>query len=122
MATNRSITTALLLGSLATAPALAADINSGQRIAARWCAACHMISPGQTQSSTDAPSFAAVAGRYESRELRLFLMAPYPRMPNMPLSQPEIADLVAYIRTLGPRRDESEPVEKDEKLPEAKRG
>ena len=111
----------LLLG-LAAAPALAADIASGQRIAARWCAACHMISPGQAQSSPDAPSFAAVAGRYASRELRLFLTSPYPRMPNMTLSQPEIADLVAYIRTLGPKRDEPEPVEKDEKLPEAKRG
>ena len=122
MATNHSITTALLLGYLAAAPALAADINSGQRIAERWCAACHMISPGQSQSSPDAPSFAAVAGRYESKELRLFLTSPYPRMPNMTLSQPEIADLVAYIRTLGPRRDEPEPVEKDEKLPEAKRG
>ena len=43
-------------------------------------------------------------------------------MPNMTLSQPEIADLVAYIRTLGPKRDEPEPLEKDEKLPEAKRG
>ena len=107
---------------LAPAPALAADIASGQRIAERWCATCHMISPRQTRSSTDAPSFAAVAGRYEPSELRLFLMAPYPRMPNMTLSQPEIADLVAYIRTLGPKRDEPEPLEKDEKLPEAKRG
>ena len=111
----------LLIG-LCAMPALAADIASGQRIAARWCAACHMISPGQAQSSPDAPTFAAVAGRYEPRELRLFLMAPYPRMPNMPLSQPEIADLVAYIRTLGPKRNEPEPLEKDEKLPEAKRG
>ena len=111
----------LFLG-LTAAPAFAADIATGQRIAARWCAACHMISPGQSQSSPDAPTFAAVADKYESKDLRLFLTAPYPRMPNMTLSQPEIADLVAYIRTLGPKRDEPEPVEKDEKLPEAKRG
>ena len=111
----------LLIG-LCAMPALAADIASGQRIAARWCAACHMISPGQAQSSPDAPTFAAVAGRYEPRELRLFLMAPYPRMPNMPLSQPEIADLVAYIRTLGPKRGEPELLDKDEKPPEARCG
>ena len=122
MATRLSLPLLPLLLGLSATPAWAADIASGQRIAARWCAACHMISPGQAQSSPDAPSFAAVAGRYESRELRLFLMAPYPRMPNMPLSQPEIADLVAYIRTLGPKRDEPEPLEKDEKPPEAKRG
>ena len=122
MATRLSLPLLPILLGLCATPAQAADIASGQRIAVRWCAACHMISSGQTQSSPDAPSFAAVAGRYEPRDLRLFLMAPYPRMPNMPLSQPEIADLVGYIRTLGPKRDEPEPVEKDEKLPEAKRG
>ena len=122
MATRLSLPLLPLLFGLAATPAQAADIACGQRSAARWCATCHMISPDQAQSSPDAPSFAAVAGRYESRDLRLFLMAPYPRMPNMPLSQPEIADLVAYIRTLGPKRDEPEPLEKDEKPPEAKRG
>jgi len=122
MATRHNLSVLPLLISLSATPAWAADIASGQRIAARWCAACHMISPGQAQSSPDAPTFAAVAGRYEPRELRLFLMAPYPRMPNMTLSQPEIADLVAYIRTLGPKRDEPEPAEKDEKPPEARRG
>jgi mono/diheme cytochrome c family protein len=122
MATRLSLPILPFLIGLAATPSWAADIASGQRIAERWCAACHMISPGQRQSSPDAPSFAAVAGKYESKDLRLFLTAPYPRMPNMTLSQPEIADLVAYIRTLGPKRDEPEPLEKDEKLPEAKRG
>jgi len=122
MATRHSPHLLPLLLGLAATPALAADIASGQRIAERWCAACHMISPGQAQSSPDAPSFTAVAERYEPRELRLFLTSAYPRMPNMTLSRPEIADLVAYIRTLSPKRDEPEPAEKDEKLPEAKRG
>ena len=122
MATRLSLPLLPLLLGLAAAPAFAADVASGQRIAERWCAACHMISPGQSQSSPDAPTFAAVAGKYESKDLRLFLTTPYPRMPNMTLSQPEIADLVAYIRTLGPKRDEPEPVEKDEKLPDARRG
>ncbi len=122
MTTRRSALALPFLIGLAAAPAIAADVASGQRIATRWCAACHMISPWQSQSSPDAPTFAAVAGKYDSKELRLFLTAPYPRMPNMTLSQPEIADLVAYIRTLGPRRDEPEPMEKDEKPPEARRG
>jgi mono/diheme cytochrome c family protein len=122
MASSTTLSILPLLLCLAAAPAVAADVNSGQRIAARWCAACHMISPGQSQSSPDAPTFAAVAGKYDSKDLRLFLTTPYPRMPNMALSQPEIADLVAYIRTLGPKRDEPEPMEKDEKPPEARRG
>ena len=74
---------------LAATPAQAADIASGQRIAARWCATCHMISPDQAQSSPDAPSFAAVAGRYESRALPLFLTAPYPPKPKLPPPQPQ---------------------------------
>ena len=122
MATNRNALALPLFICLATAPAFAADIEAGRRIAARWCAACHMIAPDQRPGSPDAPSFAAVAQRYDSKELSLILTAPYPRMPNMPLSQPEIADLVAYIRTLGPARDEPEPAQKDEKRPEARRG
>jgi mono/diheme cytochrome c family protein len=111
----------LLLG-LAATPGFAADVASGQRIAARWCAACHIISPDQGGATTEAPGFASVALRYSSKDLALFLTSPYPRMPNMTLSQPEIADLVAYIRTLGPRRDEPAPAEKDEKPPEPRRG
>ena len=122
MATKRFITALSLLIGLAAAPARAADANSGQRIATRWCAACHMISPDQKGGNTEAPSFASVAARYNSKELALFLTSPYPRMPNMTLSQPEIADLVAYIRTLGPMRDEPAPLEKDEKPPEPHRG
>ena len=113
---------AVLFAGLAASPSLAADPASGQRIAARWCAACHMISPDQKRGDTEAPSFASVAMRYSSKDLALFLTSPYPRMPNMTLSQPEIADLVAYVRTLGPKRDEPEPLEKDEKPPEARRG
>ncbi len=122
MATKRFTTALLLLSNLAAAPAFAADAQSGQRIANRWCASCHLISPEQNGANTEAPSFASVATRYNSKELALFLTSPYPRMPNMTLSQPEIADLVAYIRTLGPKRDEPEPLEKDEKPPEPRRG
>ena len=122
MATRRFIPAILLFPCLAASPLLAADAASGQRIAARWCAACHMISPDQGGATTEAPGFPSIALRYSSKELALFLASPYPRMPNMALSQPEIADLVAYIRTLGPRRDEPAPLEKDEKPPEPRRG
>ena len=122
MATKRFTTTLLLLSGLEASPGLAADAASGQRIATRWCAACHMISPDQKGANTETPSFASVAARYNSRDLAAFLASPYPRMPNMALSQPEIADLVAYIRMLGPRRDEPTPMEKDDKPPEPRRG
>ena len=122
MATKLLATALPLLAGLAAAPAFAADAASGERIANRWCAACHLVSPDQKGANTETPSFAAVAARYNARDLARFLASPYPRMPNMTLSQPEIADLVAYIRTLGPKLDDPAPMEKDEKPPEPRRG
>ncbi|MDF2119452.1 cytochrome c [Roseiarcaceae bacterium H3SJ34-1] len=82
--------------------ASAADVSNGKRIAERWCAACHVVAPQQTRASADVPTFAAIAAKYAtSRDLGVFLTDPHPRMPDMALSQPEIADLVAYIRSLG---------------------
>ena len=80
----------------------AADIANGKRLANRWCAACHVVTPEQTRANADAPSFADIARRYDGPRLARFLSNPYPRMPDMSLTQPEIADLVAYIRSLAP--------------------
>ena len=102
-------------------PAIAADAGNGLILAQRWCASCHIVAPDQQRGSTDVPPFSAVAEKYaETGPLTAFLMAPYPRMPAMALSREEIADLVAYIRTLGPKRVEPpQPPEKD--LPPAPR-
>jgi mono/diheme cytochrome c family protein len=92
---------------LASAPSgvMAADAANGQRIAERWCAACHVVSSGQQHGSADVPSFRAVGAKYaDDARLRAFLTDPHPKMPDMSLAQPEIADLIAYIRSLGPPR------------------
>jgi mono/diheme cytochrome c family protein len=108
---------------LAASTGRAADIANGKQIAQRWCAACHVVAPEQTRGSTEVPSFAAVAVKYaEAKKLANFLASPYPRMPNMALSQPEIADLVGYILSLGPPRDAPAPQDKDDKPPEPHRG
>jgi len=36
----------------------------------------------------------------QASELKDFLTDPHPKMPNMSLSRSEIADIVAYIKTL----------------------
>ena len=42
----------------------AANVDNGSRIAHRWCQACHVVSPTQSRTSTDAaPPFAEIAGR-----------------------------------------------------------
>ena len=108
---------------LAAGTLQAADVANGKQIAQRWCAACHVVAPDQTRGSTEVPSFASVAAKYaDAKKLATFLASPYPRMPNMALSQPEIADLVAYILSLGPPRYTPAPLEKDDKPPEPHRG
>ena len=91
----------MFLAALAAAPVHAADADHGRVIAHRWCAACHVVAPGQATAKADAPPFEAIAKRRTGAALRLFLADPYPRMPDMSLSRDEIADLVAFIKTYG---------------------
>jgi mono/diheme cytochrome c family protein len=100
------------------APAFAADVAHGERIARRWCATCHVVAPDQTKGSTEAPSFADISRRVDDdRRLAGFLADPHPRMPDMNLSRPEITDIVAYIRKLGPPRPPAPREKDDPKLP-----
>ena len=56
---------------------------------------------GQTSAKTDAPPFATIATRPAgSVPLEKFLMNPHPKMPDMQLNRGEVADLVAYIKTV----------------------
>jgi mono/diheme cytochrome c family protein len=88
---------------VATTPAFAADANNGERLALRWCAACHVVSATQRQSTTDqAPPFATIARTpgFDAAKVALFLLDPHPKMPDMSLSRNEASDLAAYIGTL----------------------
>jgi len=86
---------------LSTIACFAANAENGHRIAQRWCAACHLISPNQRKGTTDAPPFSAVARKpgFSAGRVALFLLAPHPKMPDMNLSRAEAADLAAYIAT-----------------------
>ena len=83
--------------------AFAADPDNGERLAQRWCAACHVVTPVQTSTTTDqAPPFPAIAKMpgFEAAKIALFLLDPHPKMPDMGLSRKEATDLAAYIATL----------------------
>jgi len=95
--------TGFVLVSLLSGPAWSAgSAEQGRRLAERWCASCHLVGPGQREASTDVPTFASIARREDLPEslLAAFLSTPHPRMPNMALSRQEIADVLAYIRSL----------------------
>lgn len=106
------------------APARAADAAHGAVIAKRWCAACHVVAADQRSANADAPPFADVAVRQpDDKAIAAFLTDPHPKMPDMSLTRQEIADIVAYIRSLDPRprpRPPAEPGGKDVERP--KRG
>jgi mono/diheme cytochrome c family protein len=87
---------------VAAAPAWAADIGQGEQIARRWCAACHVVSADQKQASTDVPTFSDIAKRRKGEDLKVFLIDPHPKMPDMSLTREEITDLVGYIESRKP--------------------
>jgi mono/diheme cytochrome c family protein len=96
---------ALALAALAPSAAFAAaDLQQGENIARRWCAPCHLATPDQKSASADVAPFMTLARSKTDRQLAAFLADPHPKMPNLHLSRQEIADLVAYIRSLAPAK------------------
>ena len=98
----------LVVMTLACAGPVAAQTTgnalAGHALARQWCAACHLVAPGEGRASDAAPAFEAVARRPSTTEtgLRVFLQSPHQRMPNYTLTRQETDDVVAYI--LGLRR------------------
>lgn len=83
------------------APAGAADVAQGQRIAEQRCASCHVVTQAQPRQLSEAPPFSVIAQKYVySPEMIAFaILDPHPRM-NMAVSRREAQDLAAYINTL----------------------
>ena len=83
-------------------PALSADPSNGERLAHRWCAACHVVAGDQKGTTAEAPPFTTSARKpdFAPAKLAYFLLDPHPKMPSMTLSRNEANDLAAYIATL----------------------
>lgn len=88
---------------LAAPAAFAADVEHGEKLARRWCAACHIVANDQTHGQDNAPPFATIAKipGFTADRIAIFLRDPHPKMPDMQLSRPETEDLAAYIVSLG---------------------
>jgi mono/diheme cytochrome c family protein len=97
----------LALGALVACGALpsawSADADHGEKLARRWCAACHIVAPDQTRGQDNVPPFATIAKirGFGTGKIALFLLDPHPKMPDMQLSRSEAEDLAAYIARLG---------------------
>jgi mono/diheme cytochrome c family protein len=87
---------------LAASTALAADAESGKRLAQLRCAACHIVTPSpRNDFVADAPPFLVIARKYgaDTEALVFNLVGPHAKM-NFALSRPEANDVAAYIASL----------------------
>jgi mono/diheme cytochrome c family protein len=87
---------------LAASTALAADAESGKRLAQLRCAACHIVTPSaRNDLVADAPPFLVIARKYgsDTEALVFNLVGPHAKM-NFSLSRPEANDVAAYIGSL----------------------
>jgi len=100
---------ALILAGIVTfglsggAVAQEADIAAGKAYAEQVCATCHAVEQGEEESPLyQAPTFQSVADTPGMTEMALsvWLQSSHPTMPNIVLSQDEIRNVVAYIRSL----------------------
>ena len=102
---RRTITNMALLAAVAALSpcAFAADVTKGEKLAKRWCAACHIVAADQKSGSTQAAPFSAIAKLpdFDAAKLALYLLTPHPRMPDMSLLRGEADDLAAYIVSQG---------------------
>ena len=88
---------------LAAPPAGAqGDPEVGRELARTWCTSCHVVDI-EGQGADVGPALPALLddGQRTADELRGWLAAPHPPMPDFDLSRQEIEDIVAYLRKSG---------------------
>jgi cytochrome c len=77
------------------------DPEVGRELAQRWCTSCHVVDrEGHGADAGPALPTLLGDGRRTEDELRGWLAAPHPPMPNFDLSRQEIEDIVAYLASL----------------------
>ena len=104
MTTKRSILTAVFAALAFVAystSGFSADAERGKEYARRVCALCHVIVEGQPPGDPNAPSFRSVAESQQFRDKGIaLLLERHPKMPNLALTQKELDDVAAYIKSL----------------------
>ncbi len=82
--------------------ARAADADKGKRLAQDHCAACHTIAPHARNEVANAPPFDVIGRKYgfDADRIAHAIAGPHPKMNFSPAPR-EVADIAAYIATLG---------------------
>lgn len=91
----------LLAAAFAAQRAVAADSDSGKRLAHQHCSSCHVVEPGSRRELANSPPFETIAQKFAGApELIAFaILSPHPRM-NLTPSRRDAQDIAAHIATL----------------------
>jgi cytochrome c len=84
--------------------------DKGHAFAQKLCRNCHVVGDDAAASvPAGVPSFRAIANRPDqtAERIRNVLINPHPPMPDVQISNEEIANILAYLDTL--RTDKSKP-------------
>jgi mono/diheme cytochrome c family protein len=77
------------------------DPEVGRELALRWCTSCHVVDLEGHGADAGPPLPVLLGdGQRTTDELRGWLVAPHPPMPDFDLSRQEIEDIVAYLQSL----------------------
>ena len=100
---NRLVCAAFLILLIAD-QATAANVAQGRRLAQAKCARCHAIDKVGASPFAPAPPFRTLHNRYPVENLEEPLaegiMTGHPKMPEFRFEPDQIADFVAYLKTL----------------------
>ena len=79
------------------------DAQRGSALVRDLCSECHAVAPGQRSKNEAAPTFEVIAktGGMVGLALEAALNTTHRQMPNVMLSSPDRADIIAYIESLG---------------------
>ena len=104
---KRSTSFAFVSAALLALPAIAQDLPGdpvkGHQLARQICSECHYVDRNWADLYVfEAPSFVDVAQHSDHTEmsLRVFLVTPHDRMPNVILTRPEMDDVISWILSL----------------------
>jgi mono/diheme cytochrome c family protein len=97
----RGAPVALIVMSIVGPAVAQGDAEVGKELARRWCTSCHVIDD-EGHGVDAGPALPALLGddQRTEDELRGWLAAPHPPMPDFDLSRQEVEDIVAYLASL----------------------
>ncbi len=96
----------LLIAAVIGSGAQAQTVAEGRKLAQAYCARCHAIGETGASPHTQAPPFRAIAAKGHVDDLQEALaegiMVGHADMPEFTFEPQQIADFLAYLKTLAP--------------------